>query len=50
MAEFSDFLKLDIRAGTVIEAKVLEKAKKPAYQLRIDFLEKKSELKKHQHK
>ena len=37
MATFDDFLKLDIRVGTILEAKVFEKAKMPAYQLKIDF-------------
>ena len=37
MATFDDFMKLDIRAGTITEAKVFEKARKPAYQLVVDF-------------
>ena len=37
MAVFDDFLKLDIRAGTIISAKIFKKAKKPAYQWEIDF-------------
>ena len=36
-ATFDDFMKLDIRVGTIVEAKVFEKAKRPAYQLRVDF-------------
>ena len=37
MATFDDFMKLDIRVGTIVEAKVFEKAKKPAYQMKVDF-------------
>lgn len=40
VATFDDFCKLDIRVGTITEAKIFEKAKKPAYQLKIDFGEK----------
>ena len=37
MAEFSDFMKLDIRVGEIIRAEIFEKAKKPAYKLWVDF-------------
>ena len=31
------FEQVDMRVGTVLEAKIFQKARKPAYQLRIDF-------------
>ena len=37
MAVFDDFMKLDIRVGTITAAKVFEKARRPAYQLVVDF-------------
>ena len=37
MATFDDFMKLDIRVGTIVEAKVFEKARRPAYQLLVDL-------------
>lgn len=37
MAVFEDFMKLDIRVGTVVAARNFEKARRPAYQLEVDF-------------
>ena len=37
MAAFDDFMKLDIRVGTILTAAPFPKARKPAYQLTVDF-------------
>ena len=34
---FDDFQKVDLRLGTILEAREFEKARVPAYQLKIDF-------------
>jgi len=37
MITIEDFEKIEIRVGTILEASINKKAKKPAYKLKIDF-------------
>ena len=37
MIEFDEFARVDLRVGRIIEARPFPEARKPSYQLRIDF-------------
>lgn len=37
MITIDDFDKVDVRVGTVVEAAINKKARKPAYKVKIDF-------------
>ncbi len=37
MIEFDDFVRVDMRIGTILAAEPFPEARKPAYRMRIDF-------------
>ena len=37
MIEFDDFARVDMRVGRITDARLFPEARKPSYQLRIDF-------------